>query len=193
MKYVTPSEIIEYLYCPRFIYFMNCLNISQNEDKRYLVMKGRNIHQYKAAINKEYLRKKLGCIDKKVEVYLSSETLHLVGKVDEVLFFDNEQAAPLDYKYAEYRDRVFRTYIIQQACYALLIEEIFQKSVNKAYIVYVRSNNFIKEISITESRKTYTKDLIAEIFDILNINYFPKRTSSKKRCLDCTYRNICVK
>lgn len=172
---------------------MNCLNISQHEDKRYLVMKGRNIHKYKVAVNKEYLRKKLGCIDKKVDVYLSSEKLHLVGRVDEVLFFDNEQAAPLDYKYAEYQDRVFRTHIIQQTCYALLIEEIFQKSVSKAYIVYVRSNNFIKEIPITESRKTYTKALIAEIFDILNINYFPKKTSSIKRCLDCTYRNICVK
>ncbi len=172
---------------------MNCLNISQHEDKRYLVMKGRNIHQYKSEINKEYLRKKLGCIDKKTDVYLSSEILHLVGRVDEVLFFDDEQAAPLDYKYAEFQDRVFRTYVIQQTCYALLIEEIFHKSVNKAYIVYVRSNNFIKEIPITERRKTYTKDLIAEIFDILNINYFPQRTSSNKRCLDCTYRNICVK
>ncbi len=172
---------------------MNCLNISQHEDKRYLVMKGRNIHKYKSAINKEYLRKKFGCIDKKVDVYLSSEKLHLVGRVDEVLFFDDKKAAPLDYKYTEYQDKVFLTYIIQQTCYALLIEEILNKSVNRAYIVYVRSNNFIKEIPITESRKTYTKALISEIFDILNINYFPKRTSSKKRCLDCTYRNICVK
>jgi len=193
MKYVTPSEIIEYLYCPRFIYFMNCLNISQHEDKRYLVLKGRNIHSYKATMNKDYLRRKIGCIDKKIDAYMSSEKLHLVGRVDEVLFFENERAAPLDYKYSEYHDRVFKTHTIQQTCYALLIEEIFHKSVNKAYIVYVRSNNFVKEISITDKLKEYTIALINEIFDILNIDYFPKGTSSKNRCLDCTYRNICVK
>ncbi len=172
---------------------MNCLNISQHEDKRYLVVKGRNIHSYKASLNKEYLRKKIGCIDKKIDVYMSSEKLNLVGKVDEVLFFENDHAAPLDYKYSEYRDHVFKTHTIQQTCYALLIEEVYKKNVNKAYIVYVRSNNFIKEIHITDKLKEYTKEIINEIFDILNIDYFPKRTTSKNRCLDCTYRNICMK
>ena len=38
---ITPSIVIEYLYCPRFIYFMKILNISQNEDRRFKVTKGR--------------------------------------------------------------------------------------------------------------------------------------------------------
>jgi len=172
---------------------MNCLKISQHEDKRYLVMKGRKIHEQKALINREYLRKKIGCIDKKIDVYMSSESLRLVGRIDEVLFFEKDSAAPLDYKYAEYREHVFKTHLIQQTCYALLIEEIFRKSVDKAFIVYVRSNNKLKELIISKKIKDQTIKLIDEIFDILNIDYFPKGTSSKNRCLDCTYRNICVK
>ena len=35
--YVTTSILLEYLFCPRFIYFMNCLCIPQNEDKRFKV------------------------------------------------------------------------------------------------------------------------------------------------------------
>ena len=193
MIYVTPSEIIEYLYCPRFIYFMNCLKISQQEDKRYLVQKGRNIHLIKSKINKEYIRKKIGCIDKKIEVYFSSEKLKLVGKVDEVLFFQDGTASPLDYKFAEYDDKIYKTYLYQQACYALLIEENFQCSVNKAYICYLRSQNYLKEISITNNMKRKAIEIIEEIFDILNKNYFPAKTKSKARCLDCTYKNICMK
>ena len=193
MIYVTPSEVIEYLYCPRFIYFMNCLKISQHEDKRYLVQKGRNIHLIKSKINKEYLRKKIGCIDKKIEVYFSSEKLKLVGKVDEVLFFQDGTASPLDYKFAEYDDKIYKTYLYQQACYALLIEENFKCPVNKAYICYLRSNNFLKELTISKNLKLKTKETIDEIFDILNKNYFPAKTKSKARCVDCTYKNICMK
>ena len=191
--YVTPSEIIEYLYCPRFIYFMNCLKISQQEDKRYLVQKGRNIHNIKININKDYLRKKIGCIDKKIDVYFSSEKLKLVGKVDEVLFFQDGTAAPLDYKFAEYDDKIYKTYLYQQTCYALLIEENFQCAVSKAYICYIRSNNLLKEIKISETLKKRTIEIIDEIFDILNKNYFPIKTKSKARCIDCTYKNICMK
>lgn len=43
--YITPSEVIEYLYCPRFIYFMNCLGIAQHEDQRFMVLKGREVHE----------------------------------------------------------------------------------------------------------------------------------------------------
>ena len=61
--FVTPSEVIEYLYCPRFIYFMDVLKIPQHEHKRFLVNKGREIHKLKLVRNKDYIRKKIGAID----------------------------------------------------------------------------------------------------------------------------------
>ncbi len=57
--YITPSEIIEFLYCKRFIYFMKCLGIRQYEEKRYKVQKGREIHEKREKENRDYLRKKL--------------------------------------------------------------------------------------------------------------------------------------
>src|SRR4030067_1922234 len=75
--FITPSDVIEYLYCPRFIYFMKCLDIPQHQDDRYKVMKGREVHEAKSNINREYLRKKLGCVAKDISVYLTSSALHL--------------------------------------------------------------------------------------------------------------------
>ena len=107
--FITPSDVIEYLFCPRFIYYMRCLDIPQHEDKRYKVMKGREVHEEKAKINREYLRKKLGCVAKDISVYLTSSVLHLKGEVDEVLSSSDGTLAPLDYKFAEYKDWVFQT------------------------------------------------------------------------------------
>ena len=189
--FVTPSEVIEYLYCPRFIYYMNILKVEQHEHRRTLVNKGREIHQLKMVRNKEYLRRKIGAIDKKLDVYMTSEKLRLVGRVDEVLFLKNHDAEPLDYKFAFWENRIYKTLKIQQTLYALLIGENFNKKVNKAFLVYVRSKNDLEEISISENIRQEAIDIVNEIFDILNLNYFPKKTKDKNKCLDCTYRNLC--
>ncbi|OQX06467.1 MAG: CRISPR-associated protein Cas4, partial [Desulfobacteraceae bacterium IS3] len=42
---LTPSEIIEYFYCPRFIYFIFSLGIDQHEEKRFKVLMGREVHK----------------------------------------------------------------------------------------------------------------------------------------------------
>lgn len=189
--YITASEIIQYLYCPRFIYYMNVLNISQHEDERYLVNKGRDIHELKMVRNKEYLRKSIGCVDKEIDVYLSSDKLHLVGRMDEVLIFEDGSRASLDYKFAVYEERLFKTLKTQQVAYSLLIEENYNCQVNKAYLVYVRSKNLLKEIEITNKDKENCIDIIDEIFDIQTRCYFPNGTKNKLKCQDCTYKNLC--
>ena len=102
---------------------MHSLNISQYEDKRYKVLKGRNVHEEKSRLNTDYLRKKIGCVDKKIDVYLGSVNLGVRGVVDEILFLNNGTAAPLDYKFAEFKDWLFKTHRVQSTLYALLIKE----------------------------------------------------------------------
>ncbi len=189
--FVTPSEVIEYIYCPRFIYFMNVLKIEQHEEERELVLAGRNLHDKKLIQNKEYLRKKIGCIGKELDVYLSSSNLKLAARVDEVLFFQNNEAAPLDYKFTFYENKIYSTHKAQQTLYAMLIEEKFKMKVEKAYLVFVRSKNHIEEIQITHKMRDRALFIVDEIFNILKYNYFPEPTGSKERCLDCTYRNLC--
>lgn len=187
---ITPSEIIQYLYCPRFVYFEKVLAIPQYEEKSYKAMKGRHLHEDKLKINKEYLRKKLGVTEKYQEQYLTNDILR--GKVDEVLFLNNGTAAPLDYKFAEYKDKVFNTYKTQLACYAWLIEDNFNKPVHRGYLVYTRSKSKLVEVELEEAFKEDVRQKAADIVKIIGNNYFPKATKYKKRCIDCTYRNICI-
>ncbi len=69
--------------------------------------KGREVHKSKTLQSKEYLRKKLGVVDKKIDGSLVSEKYKIRGKVDEILTLKDESMAPLDYKFAVYNDMIF--------------------------------------------------------------------------------------
>jgi len=188
---LTPSHIIEYLFCPRFTYFECVLTIPQYEDRKYKVIRGRELHDEKLERNKDYLRKRVGAIERFNDQYLTNAFLR--GRIDEVLLLEDGSMAPLDYKFAIYEEKVYETYKTQLFCYAWLIEENFHRQVNKGFIVYTRSNNKLVEIAIQQSDKQLVKECVREIERIINENFFPKATKYKKRCVDCTYRNICVK
>jgi CRISPR-associated exonuclease Cas4 len=191
MASLTPSHIIEYLFCPRYTFFEYVLSIPQYEEKFYKVRKGRDSHDLKLEQNKEYLRKKIGVVEKWQDQYLTNE--HLRGKVDEVLLLREGTMSPLDYKFAVYNDRVYDTYRQQMFCYAVLIEENYNKPVERGYLVYIRSKNKLIEVEIAESDKELIRESISERLSIIEDNVYPKATKYKKRCLNCTYRNICAK
>lgn len=190
--FITASELIEYLFCPRFIYFMNCLCISQHENKRYKVLKGRELHSKRHETNPDYLRKKLGCVGKESLVYLASETYRMKGVVDEVLFLTDGTVAPLDYKFAEYRDQLFRTHRYQSIFYAILLREAYQREVKRGYVCYIRSKNLIKEVPMSEKDFENCRFLVEEILEIIQKGFYPKKTKTELKCVDCCYKNICV-
>jgi len=190
--YVTPSEVIEYLYCPRFTYFMNCLCIPQHEEKRYKVLKGRELHEKREKVNKEYLRKKLGCQGKDTLVYMASSKYHIKGIVDEVLHLGDGSLASLDYKFAEYKERIFQTHKYQSVLYALLIKENYQKDVKRGYVCYLRSNSLVKEIAFRKEDFEEAVKIIENMLHIIQTGYYPKRTKYLTKCIDCCYKNICV-
>lgn len=190
--YITPSEVIEYLYCPRFIYFMNCLRIAQHEEQRYKVLKGRQAHEQRKRFNSDYARKRLGCVDKDMDVYMVSDRYHIKGKVDEVLHLSDGTLAPLDYKYAECKESLYRTHKYQSILYAMLIREIYKKEVARGFMCYIRSKNKIVEIIYTQKDFLRAQEIISNMLEIIQTGYFPKGTSSRIRCADCCYKNICV-
>jgi CRISPR-associated exonuclease Cas4 len=189
---VTASELLEYLFCPRFIYYMNCLCISQYEGRRFKVLKGRNIHEEKSKSNIQYLRSRLGCIDKQIDIFMESEKLHIKGKVDEVLTLSDGTLAPLDYKYAEFKGKVYSTHRYQSVFYAALIKENFGCDVKRGFICYTRSGNRLEEIPIGPGDFKELQSMIRKIIDISRTGYYPKATPYKGACADCCYRNICT-
>ena len=189
---ITPSEVLEHVYCPHFTWFMNVQNIPQHEESRFKVLKGREVHRRRATENRDYLRRKIGAVKREIEVYLASPVLRLRGIVDEVLWLNDETMAPLDYKYTEARETVFKTHRMQIVMYAMLIREVYQRPVARGFVAYVRDGSQLLEVPVTESNISEVRLMIEQIFDIITTGKLPRKTPNRTRCDDCCYKNICV-
>ena len=191
---LTPTEVLEHIWCPRFTWFMNVQHIPQHEENRFKVLKGREIHARKETENKTYLRRKIGVIDKQISVYLASPQLRLRGIVDEVLWLKDGSLAPLDYKYTipNEHDMVFKTHQIQIRIYALLVEAVYRATVNKGFVAYIRGKYKLYEVPVNLEHREEIQLIVDEIFAIIQSERLPKRTTQKTHCIDCCYRNICV-
>jgi CRISPR-associated exonuclease Cas4 len=187
---ITPSHIIEYLFCARFTWFEYVLHVPQYEEKNHKVMLGRNMHDLKSEQNIGYLRQRIGVQDKRLNVYMTNDLLR--GEVDEVLFLKDGTAAPLDYKFAKWEARIYDTYHTQLACYAWLIEGWYGVSVQRGYLVYTRSKNHLEEVPIARADIAYVQAAAEAIRDIIEKNVYPPGTKQRKKCEHCTYRNICT-
>ena len=187
---LTPSHLIQHLYCPRFTYFEWVLRLPQFEDNFGKVLRGRHLHDERLERNKGYLRRRLGVVARHDDQYLTNKLLR--GRVDEVLELNDGTFAPLDYKFARYEDRVYATYRTQLYCYAWLIQENFGATVTRGFVVYTRSNNHVATVPVTPEDIERVKAVAADVRRVLNKNILPKATRVKSRCVNCTYRKVCI-
>jgi CRISPR-associated exonuclease Cas4 len=188
---LTPSDILEHLFCGRFTYFERHLQIPEFQERREKVQRGRKLHAVREATNRAYLRKRLGVTEKRVDVTLVSSRHHLRGRLDEVLFLADGTAGPLDYKFAKDPGRVYTTLRIQSAIYALLIREHFGIPVRRGFIVYTRSSNRVAEVTYEPDDFRRVGRVVREILEVVHQGKLPRRAPAS-HCQDCCYRRICV-
>ena len=190
---LTVTHILEHLYCPRFTYFEYVLGVPERQERRGLVMRGRQAHEERRKINPQYLRKKLGVVERRFDVPMASLRLGVRGSVDEVLTLDDGTMAPFDYKFAEDNGRVYLNQKMQSALYALLIAETFAMPVRRGFLCYVRSNHRVVELAHTEEDYAEARQVVAEVLEVIQTGIFPRATTCRARCSDCCFRNICIK
>jgi len=73
-----------------------------------------------------------------------------------------------------------------------VLMEHFGVDVKRGFVCYTRSNNYVAEIDFQQKDYEKAKEIVREILNIIQKGYFPEGTKQKARCVDCTYRNICV-
>ena len=187
------TMMMEYIYCPRRIYFSKTLKIPDNDSKDFKMMEGKRLHVDKVVNESEYLRKRIKVKSKKVDEYLMSKKLCISGKMDEILFFEDGTASPLDYKYSVYKGWNPDTYRIQLLFYAILIEENYGCTVNDGYIVYMRSKNRLERIRLFDDDYEEFFDVYNEMSRVLKNEVFPHITDNAIKCEDCPYGKICTR
>ena len=189
---LTVTHVLEHLYCPRFTYFEYVLTIPERQENRWKVQRGREIHLWRQKINKSYLRKKLGVVERRMDVPLASSRLGVRGIADEVLTLADGSMAPFDYKFAKAPRKVYHNQRIQAVLYGLLIREVFGQPVHRGFVCYIRSHYKVVELPFDDAVFANAERIVREVIDVIQQGYLPQATRWPARCADCCYRNICI-
>ncbi len=68
----------------------------------------------------------------------------------------------------------------------------FEGGSGRSFVCYVRSNHLVKEVKLREKDFERAIAMVGEVLEVIQKGFYPDTTKYKTRCVDCTYRNICV-
>ena len=191
---ITVTDVKQYLYCPKIIYFDHVQHIPKPPDQK--LQTGKEEHDSITA--KEKRRKgavfydpELDCAEKMFRVEMESTTLGLRGILDYLVRTDRE-FIPVDYKFGHsHKGSIHLNHKYQLAAYALLVEESFKTVVRRGFIHYSRDRVNV-QIDFSDEIRRRTLKMIKEVAQIIEEEIEPAGTRNSARCIDCEYRRYCT-
>jgi CRISPR-associated exonuclease Cas4 len=190
---ITVTDVKQYLYCPRIIYFDHVLHVPKPPDVK--LDTGKEKHE--EITGKEKRRKggifydpELDQAEKLFKVSLESSTLGLRGVLDYLIKTDRE-LIPVDYKFGcSHNGAVHLNHKYQLAAYALLVEESFNTTVRRGYVHYSK-DRLNARIDMSDEVRRRTLKMTSEVRRIIDDEIEPSSTKNMGRCRDCEYRRYC--
>jgi len=178
---IDVSDLVQYLYCPRKLYFIRVMGLRITKPKMDV---GKEIHE---SVGKSLKRRKLEG-EVMENVYLESRRYGIKGCVDAIIR-RGEEYIPVDIKFSRFRS-VFYGWKMQLAAYSILVEENFHCRVEKGYIYLAETREWI-EVEITPEDKETLAKTIRKVEELLREEKFPRASRSKK-CGYCEMSKLCV-
>jgi len=179
LKYIPISALAELAYCPRNFYYRMVEGV---EDENIYILKGK-LQDISRKERKRVWRKS-GIQTRYVKV--SSEKLQLIGIIDAIK--EGDEICPIEYKTGKIKESLSDN--IQLCAEAMVLEEKYNRPINKGYIYYSQSKEK-REVNFDDSLRNNALSLISYGFDILNGNSIPEPFNDK-RCNGCSLQSLCL-
>jgi CRISPR-associated exonuclease Cas4 len=181
-------DLKQWAYCPRIVFYNHIMPVESKPT--YKMEHGREAED---AIDRLERRRKLsefGLSDgtRRFHVLCTSERLEISGRLD-LLIESPDGIFPVDFKDTE--QRVHQNHITQLCGYALLLEERYERPVNRGFIFLIPRDEIVA-IQLTPERKAQTLGMLTAIRDALSRQLTPEPTNVRSRCEECEYRNFCA-
>ncbi|MBT9133262.1 MAG: CRISPR-associated exonuclease Cas4 [Firmicutes bacterium] len=183
------SDLKQYIYCPRIIYFYYVLPIPRRVTKK--MEYGRLEHIEIKQLEK---RRKLKAYDlpdgtRNFQVFLQSARLGLHGLLDMTISTASGEVYPVEFKHSISKKGLHQKY--QLAAYAMLLEDSLRKPVRYGFL-YLIPTKTIVSVEITISMREHVKKALSAIRNIIASEKIPGYIRSKQRCTDCEFKNYCA-
>ena len=207
---LNASDLRQYVYCPRVIYYRYCLPV--RPPPTYKMVEGKLQHEQTEELEHRRSLRAYGLTDgeRVFDVRLRSDGLGVCGAMDLVILRRHE-VIPVEFKHAESRPPVLRLrpatrplaeedradglrlglhHKYQLAAYALLAEERWQLPARRCFVYFVPAQRAV-EVSVTDGVRRYVRRLLREMREMIVSQKVPEGTRRLGRCQECEYRRFC--
>ncbi len=183
------SDLKQYIYCPRIIYFYYVLPIPRRVTRK--MEYGKMEHLEINRLEKRRGLKAYGLLEGKrdFQVFLQSSRLGLHGLLDMVITTEGRQVYPVEFKHSVSKYGLHQKY--QLAAYAMLLEESYRKPVRYGFLYLIPSKSAVP-IEITTGMREYVKKALSAVRNVIAGERIPGYVRSKNRCTDCEFKNYCA-
>lgn len=184
---LTVSDVKQFVYCPRVVYFTYAL--PWRRPTTYKMQEGKIEHEHVTELEQRRSLRAYGLAEgeRQFNVSLHSERLGLTGKLDMVIQSGGE-IIPVDFKNSGAGVGLNHKY--QLTAYALLVEDRWEKPVRRGFIYLVPLKK-AHEVVITPNMRLFVRQVLDKIRDMIASERMPPTIRQKARCRDCEFRNFC--
>ena len=197
---ISIFEVIDYIYCPRIIYYEKTLKISESkmeafkeEEKKRLEEKGMINRRWiwdRLKLRKQSINNLEQWNNKEFSKELYSQKYYFHGKLDEILYLEEGTIVPLYYHNSKYTAREDEQYKNLMTLFSMLIEENYQIKCQKGYILFLNGSS-LKKIECTTKDFESMKQYINETLNLIETEKYPLEAEGGTKCRDCYYKKIC--
>ncbi|MCL4387456.1 CRISPR-associated protein Cas4 [Patescibacteria group bacterium] len=187
--FLNATDLMNYLYDPRILYFVHVLKIPQATTTKEL--EGRQKYEeFEKKSKRNKIIKELPYLPKIYNVYLASKENGFATKIDCVAIDkERKEAYPIQIKYSFKPQALYRTQKFQLVMEAMLIKERLGYKVPYGFIKFLKSSDFVK-VWITDEFCLHFLQIFSEIKSIIKEEKLPRPTPYKKKMIDSCYKNI---
>lgn len=181
------SDLRQYVYCPRIIYFNYVIPVPRHKTVKMEV--GRDLHADFAELEKRRTLAKYHLDTGRREFGLALECpkLNLTGILDMLITTDTG-LFPVEFKNTTGDMGLHHKY--QLAAYAMLVESKWKRPVREGF-VYALPGKRVFRVGMDDGVRVHVKRIIGAISNLVRKGIMPPRTRVGGRCRDCEFRNYC--
>ncbi|KKM10616.1 CRISPR-associated protein Cas4 [Clostridiales bacterium PH28_bin88] len=181
------SDIKQYLYCPRVVFFTYVCPVEKKITRKMEYGKEEHVELDRLEKRRTFRRYRLEEGERKFHTRLYSTRLGLEGMLD-MHIVSRGECIPVEFKYSSQEPALNHKY--QLVAYAMLLEDTYNIPVRNGFL-YLIPGTEVYPVEVTPNSRDFVKETLRKIRRMIKTELFPGPPRGQGRCVDCEYRNFC--
>ncbi len=181
------SDLRQYTYCPRIVYYRYCLPTIR--PVTFNMEAGKTAHQEEAGRERRRSLRAYGVEqgERRFDVEVDSPRLGLRGRVDMVIYRP-EEVIPIEYKNSPGRSG--RHVLLQLAAYGMLLEEVAGVPAERGFIYYIPARR-AREVVLAASLRSGVEATVLAMRGMIEEERMPPPPRRRAQCEICEFHRFC--